>query len=85
MVKNIGGLIDDFCMMMTKATYNDTLHTFLGGELYDGTSMKDCTLIDDCMYQIIESVIWETEINLSNSINKRNPYWAWNKTGSKDF
>jgi hypothetical protein len=57
MVKNIGGLIDDFCMMMTKATYNDTLHTFLGGELYDGTSMKDCTLIDDCMYQIIESVI----------------------------
>jgi hypothetical protein len=70
MVKNIGVLIDDFCMMMTKVTYNDTLHTLLGGELYDGTGMKDYTLIDECMYQINDSVIRETQINLSNSINK---------------
>ncbi len=71
MVKNIGVLIDGFCMMMTKATYNDTLHTLLGGELYDSTGMKDYTLIDDCMYQINEFVIRETQINLSNSINKK--------------
>jgi hypothetical protein len=71
MVKNIGVLLADFCMMMTKATYNDTLHTLLGGELYDGTGMKDYTLIDECMYQINESVIRETQITLSNSINKK--------------
>jgi hypothetical protein len=71
MVKNIGVVIDEFCMMMTKATYNDTLHTLLGGELYDGTGMKDYTLIDEYMYQINESVIRETQINLSNSINKK--------------
>jgi hypothetical protein len=70
MVKNIGVWINDFCMMMTKTTYNDTLHTLLGGKLYDGTSMKDYTLINECMYQINESVIRETQINLSNSINK---------------
>jgi hypothetical protein len=57
MVKNIGVLIVDFCMMMTKATYNDTLYTLLGGELYDGTGMKDYTLIDEYMYQIKESHI----------------------------
>jgi len=63
MVKNIGVLIVDFCMMMTKATYNDTLYTLLGGELYDGTGMKDYTLIDEYMYQINGSVIRETQIN----------------------
>jgi Mg2+/Co2+ transporter CorB len=71
MVKNIGVVIDEFCMMMTKVTYNDTLHTLLGGELYDATGMKDYTLIDEYMYQINESVIRETQINLSDSINKK--------------
>jgi len=71
MVKTIVVVIDEFCMVMTKATYNDTLHTLLGGELYDGTGMKDYTLIDEYMYQINESVIRETQINLSNSIDKK--------------
>ncbi len=71
MVKNIGVVIDEFCMMMTKATYNDPLPTLLGGEFYDGNGMKDYTLIDEYMYQINESVIKETQINLSNSINKK--------------
>ncbi len=61
--EKIGVLIVDFCMMMTKATYNDTLHTLLGGELYDGTGMKDYTLIDEYMYQINGSVIRERQIN----------------------